>query len=364
MAIITVKAGPWEEEYRVYLEKDKIRLRFSSADADRVYRAAHVLRLLGVRAEPKKESDKDVWSIQTTTNALADKRVLPAFRETLVKAVEEAKQRGLVKAETAEWWVKKFREGVTVAEDMPMFTIYITSNGSLDIVYETTSDERLRQYASQLEGLGLKEDTHFTVKKPEDGKQGHLYITAEGVVKLAELWRHAADPETRARAGQWISHLLARAEESGGREARGKLEKLIAEGERRGALKLVGVHEVEEGGAKVKHSVVVREAKAWQDGDKLRIYVKAVVDGVYVERMWTFFRRSGGAINGYVNTQADAPGGRAEDAKRLQILSKVIFGDAGNLKSNGMQLEYTRRHLEHATRFKEIKDEIERWLNR
>ncbi len=59
VAIITVKAGPWKEEYRVYLGEDAIRLQFSSADVDRVYQKAHVLRLLGVKTEPRKESGRD-----------------------------------------------------------------------------------------------------------------------------------------------------------------------------------------------------------------------------------------------------------------------------------------------------------------
>ena len=361
VATITVRAGPWEEEYRLYL-KDKISLRFRSTDADRVYQAAHLLSLLGMKTEPRKEGDRDVWYIYATANALADKRVLPAFREALAKAVEEAKQRGLVKAEKAERWIKKLREGVTTAEDKPMFNIQITNSG-LYIAYYTTSGERLRQYASLLEGLGLEEGTHFTVKKPEGVKRGRLHITVKGVVKLAELAKHAEDPELRAKAGEWINHLLERARESGGEEARKKLEELVEEGAARGALKLIGKHEVVERGAKVKHSVVVKHAEAKPDGDKLRIHVKATVDGVEVKRTWTFFRYHD-RVRGYVLTRADAPGGRAEDARRLQILSKVIFGDAGTLKSNGKQILYTRRHLEHAMRFKEIKDEIERWTNR
>ena len=63
-------------------------------------------------------------------------------------------------------------------------------------------------------------------------------------------------------------------------------------------------------------------------------------------------------------TRADVPGGREADVKRMQILSKVIFGDAGYLKSDGKQILYFRRHLEHVARFAELKDDIERWTNR
>ena len=59
---------------------------------------------------------------------------------------------------------------------------------------------------------------------------GALRITAEGVVKLAELASHAEDAEKRQKASEWLNHLLARAEESGGREAKEKLEALVEEG--------------------------------------------------------------------------------------------------------------------------------------
>jgi len=356
VATINVKAGPWEEEYRAYLKEREVVLEFNSTDVDRVHQKAHVLRLLGVRAEPKKK--RNVWYISVSTNTLADRRVLPKFREVLAEAVERAMRNGWVDAEKAEWWIKKLREGVTVAEDKPMFKIQVVDN-SLAIVYHAISGERLKQYVKQLEELGLEKGIHFTVKQPEDGKKGHLRITVEGVRKLEELVRHAEDPEIRAKAEQWLNHLLERARESGGEEARKKLEELVEEGAARGALTLVGVHEVEMQGR--RHSVVVREAKAWPDGDKLRIHVKAVVDGVEVEREFVFFRNRD-RVRGYVVTRTDVPGGREADLKRLKATSKVIFGEVGALRSGGKQLAYTRRHLEHATSFEELKPSIERWF--
>ncbi len=51
--------------------------------------------------------------------------------------------------------------------------------------------------------------------------------------------------------------------------------------------------------------------------------------------------------------------GRRQKAK---VLSELIFGNPGNLRSNGKQLQYSQRHLQHARRLEEIKDVVERWL--
>jgi len=50
------------------------------------------------------------------------------------------------------------------------------------------------------------------------------------------------------------------------------------------------------------------------------------------------------------------------DRRRLKALATVIFGEAGSEVAGGRQLKYTRRHLEHATRFREVKEAAERWL--
>lgn len=362
-AVVAVKAGPWEAKYDVYLRGDAVELRFNSADAERAYQMAHVLKLLGVKAEPKATEDRSlgrhVWRINATTDVLASKTVLPAFREAIARAVEEAARRGWIKGDTAERWAEKLREGVTIAEDKPKFNILITNRGGLDIVYMTTNAEKLAQYAEELKGLGLKEGVHIVRKGPEGGKPGALRITAEGVVKLAELSHHAEDAEIRLKASEWLNHLLARAGESGGEEAKRRLEKLIEEGAARGVLTLTGLRQEVEGG---RHVVEIRHAEARIEDGRLYIRVEAVVDGVEMEREYTFTRNKANKTLGRVFTQADAPGGREEDLKRLKALSTVIFGEAGNLMAGGKKLKYTRRHLEHAMRFKEVKEAAERWL--
>jgi len=365
-AVVAVKAGPWEAKYNVYLKGDVVVLRFASTDVERVYQMAHVLKLLGVKAEPQAAEDRSggrhKWQIYASTDALASKAVLPLFREVLARAVQEAAKKGWVEAEKAKRWAKKLREGVTIAEDKPKFRIRITNTGALGIVYRTTSVEKLGQYAEELKGLGLEEGAHFTTKPPEGGKRGTLYITAKGVKKLAELSHHAEDAEKRLKASEWLNHLLARAEESGGEEAKRMLEKLIEEGADRGVSTLTGLRqEVEtEGG---RHLVEIRRVETRIEDGRLRIRVEAVVDGVEMEREYTFFRDKNNAVRGAVSTQADAPGGREADLTRLKALSTVIFGEAGSLTAGGRKLGYTRRHLEYAMKYSEVKEAAERFLN-
>jgi len=365
-AVVAVRAGPWEAKYYVYLRKE-VELQFTSTDAERAYQMAHVLKLLGVKAEPKaaerRSLGRHVWQIYATTDALASKAVLPLFREALARAVEEAAEKGWVEAEKAKRWAEKLKAGVTTAEDKPKFRIQINNRGALGIIYMTTNAEKLGQYAEELRSLGLEKDIHFTTKPPEGGKLGALHITVEGVKKLAELSHHAESEEIRQKASEWLNHLLARAEESGGREAEEKLKAFIDEGAARGVLTLTGLRrEVEVDGE--RHVVEIRRAEARIDEDgRLRIRVEAVVDGVEMEREYTFFRDKGNRTSGRVSTWTHAPGGREADIKRLKALSTVIFGEAGALTDGGRLLKYTRRHLEYAARFKEVKEAAERFLN-
>jgi len=355
-AVIAVRAGPWETEYNVYMTRNEIVLYYSSTDAERVHQLAHVLKLMGVKKEPRKIGSRKAWQIKASTDVLASKTVLPAFREALASAVEKAAEEGWVEADTARRWVEKLRRGVTTAEDKPKFKIRIAKRGGLEIAYMTTSAERLAKYAEELKSLGLEEGVHFIKREPEDDKPGVLRIAVEGVVKLGELAHHAEDAERRLEAARWVKHLLARARESGGEAARERVGKLVEEGAARGALTLTGLRQEAEGG---RHLVEIRRAEARIEEGRLKIRVEAVVDGVEVEREFTFFRDVKNNTVGYVPTRADAPGGREADITRLRALATVVFGEPGRM--SGRNLRYTRRHLEHATRFKEIKEAAEKW---
>jgi len=282
--------------------------------------------------------------------------VLPAFREALARAVEEAARKGWIRADTAKRWAKKLRTGVTTAEDKPKFRIWIGKSGGLGIAYGTTSTEKLAKYAERLKSLGLEEEVHFIKKPPKDGAEGTLYTAVEGVVKLAELAHHAEDTKRRLEAAGWVKHLLARAKESGGEAAEKKLKELIEEGAARGALTLTGLKREVEG-----HLVEISQVETWIEDGRPYIRVEAAVDGVEVERTYTFFRKKDNVVTGAASTRAEAPGGREANPTRLKALATAIFGEPGTTKEGSKKLKYTSRHLEHAMRFREVKEAGERW---
>ncbi len=366
VADVVIKAGGLKARYTLYLG-EAIMLRATSTNLEEVEKAVHLLRLAGMETEVRKwyikQKKKDGWHVKVTTDRLASKDVDKGLRDALASAVEKAAEKGLVEREKAERWIEKLREGVTITEDKPKFAIHITNTGGLNIRYTTSSAQQLVKYAETLKGLGLEVGVHFTVKEPKDGERGTLAITIEGVKKLAELSIYAEGETTRKEAAEWVEHLLARARESGGKEAAERLKELVEEGRARGSYMLTGLRREVEIDSE-RHVVEIKEAKAWMDGDKLRIAVKAVVDGVEVEREFTFGRNDKKQrVHGRAVLWADVPGGRDADRKRLIVLSIVLFGDRPGVAGSGKTLIYTSRHLEYAEKFKELKGTIEKWLN-
>jgi hypothetical protein len=132
-----------------------------------------------------------------------------------------------------------------------------------------------------------------------------------------------------------IEHLRKRAKTKGDNVLQ-KLEELVREGESRGALSAEGLKAelaIEWEGDHIVVPVEVRKLETWEDEDKIRIKVKAVVDGVEGEWVMTFFRYGRtNAVIGCTNTRDDAPGGRTEDAKRIIALVKTLTGEEQNIK--------------------------------
>jgi hypothetical protein len=81
-------------KYNVYLRNEVV-LEFKSTDRSRAELAARLLRLAGVSAEVKrKESSRDEWRINATTNRLAARR--EELRKAIAKIVKTAVERGWV----------------------------------------------------------------------------------------------------------------------------------------------------------------------------------------------------------------------------------------------------------------------------
>jgi len=358
-----ISAGSVMGVFSLYLH-NKVVLIFRSTNREEVELGVRLLRLAGVETEVKKS--KDMWYVRTFTDQLAEGD--EELRRGLIKAVEEALRRGWVDEQRARRWIEKFERGISTWEGYK-FSLKLTESGALEVSFKSTQRENIKSLKHKLETLGLRESEHFTVTWLEGGRLGYLYITREGIKEVAHIARHGPEPQ-RLRAALLIEHLRKRAETKGGNVLQ-KLEELVREGESRGALSAEGLKAevaIEWEGDHIVIPVEVRKLEAWEDEDKIRIKVKAVVDGVEGEWVMTFFRYGRtNAVIGYTNTRDDAPGGRTEDAKRIIALVKTLTGEEPNIKRDKYgkikQIVYTRRHLEAAMKYVEIAETIKRWLS-
>jgi len=211
-ANLTLSEAGIAVKYNVYLSDDEIRLEFKSTDRSRAELAARLLRLAGVTAEVKKMGDRDVWRVVATTDKLAAGR--EGLRNVLAKVVREAIARGWVYAGRAEGWLKELERGRVLKEGWPKYYVALARSGALDVRFGSTSPDSIKQAAQQLREMGLEEGQHFSVKMPEGGKAGYVYIRREGLVYAARLSEYGSG-EQQKLAAEFVKYILQRAREEG-----------------------------------------------------------------------------------------------------------------------------------------------------
>jgi hypothetical protein len=176
-ADLIISVGDAAVKYNVYLRKD-ILLQFRSTDRSRVELAARLLKLAGVDAEVKKEGGRDVWHVVATTDVLAAGR--EELRKALAEIVKKAVKNGWVDAKKAERWLKKLERGRVLREGWPKYEVGLSGSGGLMIKFASPNPNSIELRAQQLEKMGLTRGDHFTVKMPEEGRDGYVYIRREG----------------------------------------------------------------------------------------------------------------------------------------------------------------------------------------
>jgi hypothetical protein len=362
-ADLTISVGGVAVKYSVYLRKD-ILLKFHSTNRSRVELAARLLKLAGIDAEVKKESGRDVWHIEATTDKLA------AGREELRKAIAEIVEtaRKSVGEEKAKRWLEKLERGHVLMEGWPKYEVGQSGSGGLMIKFASPNPDSIEQVAQWLEKRGLKRGVHFSVKMPDGGKEGYVSILSEGLAYAAYLSVHGKDKDQRELAADFVKIILQRAEEAcGGMEPCAVYEKakeIVEEGKAWGSLKLKGfVKEFEVDGKKHKVKVINGEAEfdVGRSGKLLlRIRITAEVDGVRREYTITFGRY--GKINaalGFAVARAEA------DAERFSALIKALTGrEPGvyHMKNGQIMIECYEGHLEGFMRYEELAETIMKWL--
>ncbi len=374
-ADLTISEAGVGVKYNVYLREADILLQFQSTDRRRVELAARLLRLAGVNAEVKKEGSRDAWYVKAATDRLAAGR--EELRKALAEVVREAVAGGWVDADKAERWLKKLEEGLTLKEGWPKYEIGLSGSGALVVRFSSTNPYSIEREAQRLRKMGLKEGKHFTVKMPEENRDGYVSILRKGLERAARL-SVRGEGEQRRLAAEFVEYILERAEEAGD-DVHEKVKKIIEEGMLRGSQTLKGFEkEVEMDGKTYVVKVIGGEAvEEKQNGKKLlRIKITAevgrvegehtIVDRVVREYTITYSRRkTDNAALGFAVARADAPGGREADAERYSALIKALTGKEPKVyrKSDGkIELVCGREHLDGFVSYAELADAIEEWL--
>jgi hypothetical protein len=361
-ADLIMSDGGVEIKYNVYLY-DAIVLQFHSMDRSRAELAALLLKLAGVTAKVRGEGGGDGWHVKATIGRIAAGR--EELRNAIAELVETARVSGWVDEKKAKRWLEELKKGRVSAEGRPGYLIRLDHHGTLVVKYQSTKPDRIEREAQRLENMGLTSGVHFTVKMPEGGGRGYVWIRREGLAYAAWLSVHGSEEQQRL-AAKFVSYILQRAKE-GGDDVHEKAREIIEEGMSRASLKLEGFEgRVEVGGR--EHVVkVVGGGAVFEKSESgkllLRIRITAEVDGVRSEYTITYGRYSKNAVMGFAYARAD--GGREADAERLAAVIKALTGMEPwvyRMKDGTIKIACGRAHLEGFKRYTELADAIKKWL--
>ena len=364
-ANLTISEGGIEIEYNIYLREKAIELQFHSSDRSRAELAARLLRHAGVNAEVRREGGRDVWRVVAYTDRLAAGR--EELRNAVAEIVRKAVEKGRVDEKKAERWLEKLEGGRVLMGGWPKYYVGLTRSGALVVSFASTNPDSIERQAQRLREMGLGEGRHFSVKMPEEGRYGYVYIRREGLTHIAWLSVYGSGRQ-RELATKFVEYILERARETG-ENVYEKAREIIEEGRARGSLTLKGFEkEVEVGGK--EHVVKVIDGGAESEKSKsgkllLRIKITAEVDGVRSDYTITFSRRdSDNAAVGRAVVRAD-PDGRETDAERFSALIKALTGEEPwvySMKDGRIMIVCGGAHLDGFKRFAELADAIKKWL--
>ena len=282
------------------------------------------------------------------------------LRKALAEVVRETVARGWVDADKAERWLERLEKGLTLKEGWPKYNVGL-NKGAPMVRFGSTSPNSIQQAAQQLREMGLEEGRNFTVKKPEEGRDGYVSILRRGLERAAWLSVHGKDEQQRRLAAKFVKYILRRAEEAGD-VVYEKAKEIIKEGKARGSQTLKGFErEVEVSGKEYVVKVIGGEAVEEDRGGRklLRIRITAEVDGVRSEYTITYGRYGrDNAAMGFAYARREA------DAERLSALIEALTGKRPKVyrKKNGqIMIECGREHLDGFMRFAELADAIKKW---
>jgi sarcosine oxidase delta subunit len=273
-----------------------------------------------------------------------------------------------VNTNTAERWLKKLEKGRVLKEGWPKYNVRLDHHGALVVIYRSANPKSIEREKQWPEKMGLVEGKHYTVKMPEEGREGYVYIRREGLERAAWLSVHGSGKQQRV-AAEFVKYILKKAEDAG-EEVRKKAEEIVKKGKERDSQTLNEFEKkVEVNGREHVVKVISWSAEfdKGRSGKKLlRMKITAGVDNVRSDYTITYgrYRKTNVAI-GRAYARSDAPEVRETDAERYSALIKALTGrePAVHRRKDGkIRIECYRGHLEGFMRYVELADVIERWL--
>jgi len=229
-ADLTISVGGVAVKYNVYLS-DKVVLQFESTDRSHVELAARMLRLVGVSAEVKKVGDGNDWRVKAYADMLAAGR--EELRNAVAELVRRAMENDWVDVGKAEGWLEKLERGRVLMEGWPKYHVGLARSGALVVRLGSINPVSIEHEKQRLENMGLEEGKHFTVKMPEGGRDGYVYIRREGLAHAAFLSIYGKDEQQRRLAARFVEYILRRAEKAGD-DVCEKAKEIVEEGKARG----------------------------------------------------------------------------------------------------------------------------------
>ncbi|AAL63568.1 paREP2b [Pyrobaculum aerophilum str. IM2] len=300
-----------------------------------------ILSAMGAKVKVKEYSGK--WRIELTTDsitAIRRKEWLDAVR-TLI---EELHNKDIINKRQRERLLNEISAGPNVVEiagvELSVMEIRTEKRRGLIIIYHPRSANTFDTAMKTLRRAGFVEGVHFTAKRPQGGKYGHVYIKIPaGLWKLEELKRQGVE---------WAKRALKRLEEIA--KARGFYDLL------EGYLKPAREAEtVDPRGLVVEDAekgirAVIRDVKVVREGNRSMVVVEYETSGEVksFKFAWNVVTTSGAVIASI----------RLNEEKAIVLVA--LTGDETIKKKRG-SVQLSAKHLFALARLRGIGWELLRW---
>jgi len=150
------------------------------------------------------------------------------LRDAIAEIVKKTVESGWVDEKKAERWLKKLERGRVLKEGWPKYHVGVARNSALVVIFSSTDRNSIEREVQRFKEMGLEGGKHFTVKTPEEGRDGYVYIRREGLAHAAWLSEYGSGKQQRL-AAELVEYILRRAKEKG-EKVYEKAKEIVEEG--------------------------------------------------------------------------------------------------------------------------------------